>query len=212
VIVLALLVGLAIVFLVGHELIEARIFRGLTHQPGLQITIGARRGNLLRGYDLFDLFIKQTAAAPSASRASFATSRVMVRWRLRPFQFTEMSWDPGEIALESPDGERVEIPLGGAALFLDESGWLASGDEVSVGPESWGGSATLQIRADLGEVDGSVRIDRLSGRVLELGGIVLEDFIIPSRVILEMRLTGPPSNMRATGRVSDPATRRSFSF
>ena len=81
-----------------------------------------------------------------------------------------------------------------------------------IGSETWDGSADVRIRADAREVDISVRIDRLPGRLIELMGTPPEGFIIPNQVILEMEITGSPQNLRVSGQVSDPLTRRSYRF
>ena len=209
-IIIAVFIGIAILLLIGHEIIEARMFRMLSNQPGVRISIGAKHGSLFSGYELTDVEITQTAAHEDASPGRFATPRLTVHWQLRPFALTEITWEEGSIAFLE-DNAPEEFRIGGGSLVPDGEGWLRS-DEIDIGPATWGGRATIGIRADGKLVRGEISIDRLPAEIVRAAGTVPEGFILPPSVIVELRFEGEPGRLRATGSVSNPLTRESYRF
>jgi len=203
---------LIIVIFVGHEIIEARVFRELKNQPGVNIHIGSRSGNLLSGYTFRNFSVTQKISQDSDSPQTIYTPRMTVRWKFNPFELSEISWDAGTFSTESGDGDTEEIPVADGALLPDGLGWLTSEDEIKIGENDWDGSMALKVRVDLKELEGKIIIDRLPGRFIELMGNVPDGFPIPRHASVELDLAGSPERVNVTGRVSDPSTRQSFRF
>jgi len=206
------LVIIAILLFVAHAIIEARVFAMIARSPGMEITIGSRRGNLITGYDLTRVRIRQTRTAGDTPPSVFSTPRLTVHWGLSPFALTEISWDQALLTISPPDKPEEEIDVGGGSLLPDDTGWLVSPDDIAIGPQEWNGSMSLKLRVDVKEVDGKIDIERLPARLIRLMGTVPEDFYLPDRAIVEINLSGSPQNMRATGSVSNPLTRQTFRF
>jgi len=208
----ASIVLLIVILIAGHEIIEAKIFHALTNQPGMQIHIGSKSGNLFSGYTLRDLSVTQKIARGDAPPETFSTSRVTVHWSLNPFQLTELSWDIGSYKITPSDSDPVEIPVGGANLKPDASGWLVPDGKIVVGESDWDGNMNLKIRVDIKELNGKITIRRLPGRLINIMGDPPEGFAVPSHANLDLDFSGNPSAIKVSGTVSDPLTRRSFRF
>jgi len=210
-IIIGVFVLLVLIGLVIHEIIEARGFRELSRQPGVQISIGSRHGNLLSGYDLKDIEIRQTAGRGDTPPGIFRTALLSVHWELRPFSLTSISWDEGSFSFATEDGTEERITIGAGSLSPDDTGWLV-GDRIKIGPDRWDGSALLKIRADGKELEGSMNIDHLPSRYIEIAGTAPEDFRLPAEVIVSIEFSGAPGNIRGSGSVSNSLTRQTYRF
>ena len=211
-ILLAVLVAIAILLAIAHEVIEARIFSRLQNQPGIELSVQSRSGNLFSGYNLHQVSVRQTEGGQDSPPATFSTGRISVHWKLNPFKLREISWDTGTLVFNQPDGDSEEIPIGSGTLAGNETVWLEPESPVTIGPETWHGTADIRLRADATELDATIVIDRLPGRMLELMGAPAGDFSTPSQVKLEMDLSGNPQKLNASGQVTDTYTRRSYRF
>lgn len=211
-ILLTVLVVIAILLAIVHEVIEARIFSRLQNQPGIELTVQSRSGNLFTGYDLLNLSVRQTQGPQDSPPSTFTTPRLTVHWKLNPFKLREISWDTGTLVFNQPDGDSEEIPIGSGTMAGNETVWLEPESPVTIGPESWRGTADIRLRADASEIDATIVIERLPGRMLDLMGAPAGDFGTPSQVKLEMELSGNPNNLNASGQVTDTLTRRSYRF
>lgn len=211
IIIIAVLLVIVIALFIAHEAIEARVFRELAGQHGISITIGSRNGNLLAGYDLIDVEVRQTTGQGDTPPGVFRTSRLSIHWKLRPFSISEISWDEGSYAFITGDDVDEIIPVGAGTLLPDDTGWLV-GDAFDIGPDQWDGTMTLKIRRDGKEVDGAIIVNHLPSRYIDIAGTAPEDFRLPPEVVVAINLAGVPGNITASGSVSDPYTRRSFRF
>ncbi|HDS30378.1 MAG TPA: hypothetical protein ENN67_04965 [Firmicutes bacterium] len=210
--VVVVLVFLAIAIPVIHLTIESRLFAEILNQPGIEVKIGSRHGNLLTGYTLMNFSVMQTETHADMPASGFKTARLTVHWKLRPFAVTEISWDEAVLTLKPHEGKSEEIEISGGRILPTDPGWLETVSPVSIGPESWNGNATMKIRADGQDISASVEIERLPGRFLMIAGSPPPGFDIPPEAHLQMDLKGAPSNLRASGRVTDLFTRKSFRF
>jgi len=210
-IVLAVLVGLAVLLVVAHEVIEARVFRRLADQPGLRITIGARVGNLFRGYDLRDVEITSTRKQGDAPPSVFRTPRLTVHWELRPFKVTRIAWDGGTLSLLPEGGGEEEIAIGEGSLVPDEAGKLVC-EPIAIGPESWRGRLSLEIDPRARRLSGRIDIDRLPATIVRLMGTVPPEYEIPDVVTVAVNLSGVLPDIRASGAISNPLTRETYRF
>jgi hypothetical protein len=204
--------GLAIALAVVYKVVESKLFDSLLNQPGIQVSIGSRHGNLFSGYTLNDVSFLQTETHGEMPATGFRTQRLAVHWKLRPFAITEISWDRATLTLVPGTGSNEEIPIGEGKVLPTDPGWLDSESPVTVGPDTWDGTANIRIRADVKDLKVSVEIQRLPGRIVRLVGAPPEGFDLPNEVFLTMEFEGSPPNLKASGRVSDPFTRRSYNF
>ncbi len=206
-----LLVIVALLFLT-HEIIEAKVFREFSNQPGTEVRIGSRSGNLFSGYILKNVEIKQTATQEDIPSSAFRTPRLTVHWELKPLQLTEISWDPGTFIVFPEDAPEEKIEVGEGSLLPDDTGWLVQEGDISIGPKSWDGSMTLKLRVDMQEIEGEIKIKKVPARIIRMMGEIPDGFTIPNEATVEIKLEGSPQSIRATGTVSDPFTRRTFRF
>jgi len=211
IIIVAVLIVIIVALIMVHEAIEARVFRELSGQHGVNITTGERHGNLFTGYNLINVEVRQTMGQGDTPPGAFRTARLSVHWKLRPFSINEISWDEGSYAFITDDGVDELIQVGAGNLLPDDTGWL-NGDSFRIGPDDWDGSATLKIRRDGKEIDGSIVINHLPSRYIEIAGTAPDNFRLPSEVIVSIDIAGEPGNATISGSVSDPFTRRTFRF
>ena len=206
---------IAVILIVAHAVIEARIFRMLTSQPDVTVKIGSHYGNLFKGYTLVDLSVHRN---PTLDRpgSGFTTPKLTVHWRLRPMMVTQVFWDDGKFQLEPQSGPSEEFPISGSALNLstdpNQLGWLVTEKPIVVGPTSWSGQADLKLRADGQQVQGKIHIERFPARYLSLATEIPKGFTPVGDVMLDIDLSGSPQNPLVTGSVSEPLTRKAFRF
>jgi hypothetical protein len=212
--------AVAVVFIVGFILaayfvIEARIFRMITSQPGVTVKIGSRSGNLMSGYILRDLSVHQNASGDKPG-SEFSTPKMVLHWRLRPMMVTGVSWDAAKFKLEPQGKQAAEFPISAGTLTLstkpDEKGWLESDKPIIIGPDSWGGRADLGLRADGKQLRGKIHIDRLPMEYLSLATETPSGFVPTGDVVLDIDLSGTPQNPQVSGTVADPGTWKAFHF
>jgi hypothetical protein len=200
---------------IAYRVAEARLFKTLASQPGMQITIGSRQGNLFSGYTLSNVSIHSDASGDSPA-TTFITPKLVIRWILRPPSLTYISWDTASYKVQASGKPEEEIPIGAGVLSPstapDRKGWLVSQSPISVGPDSWHGVADLNLTSDIKRVEGTLSVQNLPVRFLSLAATVPSDFSPLGNIILEMQFEGNPQGMRASGVVTDPFTRESFRF
>jgi hypothetical protein len=215
IIVAIILMVLAIGLYIAHEVIEAKIFGMILNQPGYTITIGSRHGNLFSGYTLDDVSVHRSAS-PDMPATGFTTDQVVIRWRLRPLMLTRISWAAGNYTVEPPGAAVEEIPVGAGNLTLgttpEDKGWLISDAPITLGPDSWKGTAELRIRADMQQLSGKVEILNLPSRYLTLATSPPQGFAPLGAVELDLNLSGSPQDVRASGMVMDTFTGQAFRF
>ena len=212
--ILAVLVVLIIGLLIAHKIIENALFKQLTKQPGIEIKIDRRSGNLISGYNLYGVAIKQ-AKQQDMPEVAFALPRLTVHWTFNPFRLTEISWDDSTMNLKGQSGSEDVKIASSKLLYTDtgnNKGWLQSDDPFKIGPDEWNGAGKIKIRADGQQVSGEIRIDNLPGKFVDLLGKSPENFIVPPTVTCSLDFSGPVSGIKVTGSISDPFTREAFRF
>lgn len=203
---------IVIIFTVGHKIVENKIFAYIADLPGMEFRYSSKSGNLFSGYQLTDLFIKQTRPGNDVPPASFATPGFKMHWRLNPFKLTEITWDEGNITIYNDGNNVEEIRIGAGSLLPGHNEWLESGNNIELGPVAWYGKIIPKIRQTGREIKAEIFIERFPSRLLSIIGSSPPDFSILNQVVLEMNLEGTPRNLEAHGTVSDPLTRRSYRF
>jgi hypothetical protein len=211
-----ILVVIFVLLWIAYATIEAKFFSMITRQAGLTVTIGSHKGNLFHGYTFNDITVKQTARGSSPG-VTFSTPRLKVNWTLaRPPRVIGISWDQANLQIESGDEPPEDIPIGAGSMAISNDparkGWLVGNGPFQVGTEHWQGSANIDLRADMGEIKGTVHIGRLPSRLLVALGSIPSDFVPSGDVILEMDLSGPLNAIESDGSISDPVTREAIRF
>ncbi|MFH1676147.1 MAG: hypothetical protein ABIC40_03895 [bacterium] len=214
ILILAAFVLLAIVLLVAHKMIENAVFKQLTNQPGVAVKIDRRSGNLISGYNLYGVSIKQNKRQ-DMPEVTFAFPRLEVHWYFRPFRLTEISWDDATMKLEGKSGSE-EIKIASSKLLYTDTGkdtgWLQSEEPFKIGPDDWRGSGKIKLRADGQQATGEIRIDNLPGKFVEMMGTAPSNFIVPPTVICSIDFSGPVTGMTVNGSIANPFTREAFRF
>lgn len=213
---LIILVVIIAALWIAYSVIEAKFFSMIGHQPGVTVTIGSHRGNLFHGYTFNDITVKQTAQGSSPG-VIFSTPRLAVEWTLaRPPRVIGISWNQGKLQIGTKDNPPEDIPIGGGSMAISndpsKKGWLVGNGSFQVGTGNWDGNANIELRADMGEIKGTVHIGRLPSSLLVALGSIPSDFVPSGDVILDMDLSGPPNAIEANGSISDPLTREAFRF
>jgi len=211
IIVFSILIILTILVLVAHEMIEARIFRSIANQPGVQLRIGRRHGNLLHGYTLNNIEINQSASGNTPS-FTITTPEMSIHWKLQPFSLTELSWDEGVFKIQNADGTDEDIDFDACSLQPGNPGWLQPPEPIQIGPDSWNGTLNLKIRTYADEIDGEIVIANFPSRMISLFGDIPRGTMLPPQVRIEATISGPLNNPQTDASVMDPFTRQEYSF